>query len=374
MSKNSVAHYQRINGRRLLPSKYRGHRSSYGRRRRPWGRYLLLLVLLFVLLGLGAGGYLYTAPAGRPEADTTYILVAPGAKYPEFRQQLQSKLWLRYPRLFGWLADYRGLSSEPLRPGRYAITRDMNMAGVIDELQHGADVPLVLQPGALRTNVEILDFFAAQLWVKRDSLEAAFSDPALLSRYGMTRETLRAQLMRQPLTLRWTATGRELLDSIHSGYQRFWRGARSEAAQRLGLTPLQVTTLASIVESESAKRDEYSRIAGLYLNRLRQGIKLQSDPTVKYATGNFALKRIKGEHLATESPYNTYRVVGLPPAPIVLPHTATIDSVLAAEAHDYLYMCAREDFSGYHRFAARFSEHLVNAKLYQQELNKRGIN
>ena len=97
MSKNSVAHYQRINGRRLLPSKYRGHRSSYGRRRRPWGRYLLLLVLLFVLLGLGAGGYLYTAPAGRPEADTTYILVAPGAKYPELRQQLQSKLSISSP-------------------------------------------------------------------------------------------------------------------------------------------------------------------------------------------------------------------------------------------------------------------------------------
>lgn len=371
MSKRSVAHYQRLNGRKLLPSKHRRHASSSVRGR--ISRYLLGLVCLVSLILLSGYAYLSYTPAGRTQAETTYILIAPGTQYPELRQQLQTKLWLRYPRLFELLADYKGLSHESLRPGRYAITQSMSMTELIQELQQGTDVALQLTPGALRTDEEIIDFFASQLWTKRDSLSAALRDPQRLRQHGLTGQTLREQLLRSPMQLSWTITPDALMDSIAAHYQGFWQGKRISAARQLGLSPLEVTTLASIVESESAKPDEYRRIAGLYLNRLRQGIKLQSDPTVKYATGDFSLKRIKGEHLRIESPYNTYRVAGLPPAPIVLPRLATIDSVLAAEQHDYLYMCAREDFSGYHRFAAHFAEHMINAKRYQQELNKRGI-
>ncbi len=154
---------------------------------------------------------------------------------------------------------------------------------------------------------------------------------------------------------------------------RFWSKERRSKAASLGLTPSQVATIASIVEEETAKADEKPKVARLYLNRLKKGIKLQADPTVKFATGDFTLRRITGKHLAIESPYNTYKVNGLPPGPIRIPAAATIDAVLNAPKHDYIYMCAKEDFSGYHNFASDYATHMANARRYQAELNRRGI-
>ena len=247
------------------------------------------------------------------------------------------------------------------------------MLELVSLLQEGKDTPLQLTPPSIRQNAELVDFLAQHLWLKADSLRTLIADSALMAHYGTTSQAFYAEVIREPHTLRWATSGRELLDSIHAHYQRFWQGKRTSEAARLGLSPLEVTTLASIVESESSKRDEYRRIAGLYLNRLRKEMRLQSDPTVKYAVGNFDLKRIRSEHLSVNSPYNTYKVKGLPPTPIILPRTSTIDSVLAAETHDYIYMCAKEDFSGYHNFAATFAQHQQNAKRYQQALNDRGI-
>ncbi len=153
----------------------------------------------------------------------------------------------------------------------------------------------------------------------------------------------------------------------------FWTKERLDKAAKLGLTPVEVATIASIVEEESNKKDERPMIARLYINRVKQGMKLQADPTVKFATGNFALRRITGKHLRTDSPYNTYKNVGLPPGPIRVPNAATLDAVLNAPEHNYIYMCAKEDFSGRHNFAADYATHRKNAKKYQAALNRRGI-
>lgn len=369
MSKHSVARLQRLNGRRSFSSSRRG-----GSTRR-LGRWLFGLLLL-LLLALGAlGAYLYYIPAGRTATETTYIFVTPETDYPALSTQLKKKLWLRHPELFDKLAQWKGLAdpAHSLRPGRYAVTKEMTMLQLVDLLQHGSQAPLRLTPPTLRTTSEVVDFFAKHLWVKRDTLMQAFTDSTLLARYGIESRYFYARVLRLPIEVNWTISPSELLDSIQSNYSRFWKGERTEASTRLGLVPLQVLTLASIVESETAKPDEYRRIAGLYLNRLREGMRLQSDPTVKYALGDFGLQRIRGEHLKVNSPYNTYLYPGLPPSPILLPSTATIDSVLHAEPHAYLYMCAKEDFSGYHRFSASFTEHLANAKRYQEALNRRGI-
>ena len=163
------------------------------------------------------------------------------------------------------------------------------------------------------------------------------------------------------------------MSQVADSYKRFWTDERRAKARKLGLTPVGVATLASIVEEETAKADERPRVARLYLNRLNKGIKLQADPTVKFAIGDFAIRRISGRMLKTPSPYNTYIVVGLPPGPIRLVETATIDGVLDAPQHPYIYMCAKEDFSGYHNFATDYKSHIANARRYQAELNKRNI-
>lgn len=370
MSKYSVAQLQRLNGRRSFSSGRRG-----GRRGSTLRRWILGLLLVLILALAALAAYLYFIPAGRTSTETTYVFIQPGSDYRTLSTQLRKKLWLRFPEVFDRLALWRGLSDpqQPLRPGRYAVKKEMTMLQLIDHLQHGEQAPLTLTPPMLRTTAEVVDYFSQHLWVKRDSLQRAFSDSTLLSRYGIEPSYFYARVLRQPLEVKWTISAEELLDSIQSNYSRFWKGERTEAATRLGFAPLQVLTLASIVESETAKPEEYRRIAGLYLNRLREGMRLQSDPTVKYALGDFKLQRIRGEHLKVKSPYNTYLYAGLPPSPILLPSIATIDSVLKAESHGFLYMCAKEDFSGYHNFAATFAQHQQNAKRYQQALNDRGI-
>ena len=156
-------------------------------------------------------------------------------------------------------------------------------------------------------------------------------------------------------------------------HKRFWNSTRLAKAKAQGLTPDEVMTLASIVDEETAKDDEKPMVAGLYLNRLKRGMLLQADPTVKFALGEFELRRILYVHLQTDSPYNTYRYAGLPPGPIRIPSMSAIESVLNPERHPYIYMCAKEDFSGYHNFASTLTQHNANARRYQQALNKRGI-
>ena len=191
--------------------------------------------------------------------------------------------------------------------------------------------------------------------------------------YGMTKETIPAMLIPDTYEFYWTATPEQVLKKIHAAYKEFWNDGRRKKAKELGLTPTEVSTLASIVEEETAQPTEKGKVARLYLNRLEKGIMLQSDPTVKFAVGDFQLQRVMHKHLEINSPYNTYRNLGLPPGPIRLPEKTTLDAVLNAPQHDYIFMCAKEDFSGFHNFTASPDEHMANARRYQAALNRLGI-
>lgn len=194
-----------------------------------------------------------------------------------------------------------------------------------------------------------------------------------LKDWGVTPETAACLFIPNTYEVYWDITPAKLLQRMKREHDAYWTENRKKLAEKAGLTTNEVYTLASIVEQESANEKERPMIAGMYLNRLRQGMKLQADPTVKFALGNFGLRRILHEHLIVDSPYNTYQHEGLPVGPICIPSQNAIESVLHYAPHDYLYMCAKEDFSGTHNFAKTYAEHLMNARKYTDALNKRGI-
>ncbi len=264
--------------------------------------------------------------------------------------------------------------SPATRHGAYNIPIGTTPARAARRLTHGAQQPLDITINGQRTLPQLANYLSGRLDFSADSLIKAATDPELLAQYDLTPQQAMALFLNDTYEVYWTVSPRELLDKIGANYRRFWNETRRTKAKKLGLTPAEMMTVCSIVDEESNKADEKGTIGRLYINRLNKGMKLQADPTVRYATGDFTIRRIQGVHLKTPSPYNTYLNKGLPPGPIRTGAAKTIDLVLDAPPTDALYMCARADFSGYHDFASTYTEHQANARRYHQALNARGIN
>ena len=199
------------------------------------------------------------------------------------------------------------------------------------------------------------------------------SDTAYLAQYNLSPDKVIAIFIANTYQFNWNTGAETFFKRMKKEFDDFWTDERKQKAEKQGITPFEVITLASIVDEETAQPDEMNKIAGVYYNRLRQKMPLQADPTIKFAVGDFTLRRILTEHLAINSPYNTYKNIGLPPGPIRIPSMAALNAVLNPEEHNYVYFCAREDFSGYHNFAATYEEHLINARKYRDELDRRNI-
>ena len=259
------------------------------------------------------------------------------------------------------------------RQGAFKVKQGMSVFSAMRMLRSGAPAGVKFTFNNVRTLDEWCARWGQRFMVDADTMRAALADTALCARYGKTPTTIACLLIPDSYEFYWDITPEQLLDRMKGYYDRFWTAERQQAAQALGLTPDEVVIIASIVEEETAKRDERGKVARLYLNRIHTGMPLQADPTVKFALGDFGIRRLSVAMLRVESPYNTYRVAGLPPGPIRLPEKATIDAVLHAPQHNYIYMCAREDFSGYHNFTASYAEHNANANRYRAALNDRGI-
>ena len=259
------------------------------------------------------------------------------------------------------------------REGAYRIEQGTSPFTAARRIKNG------VQSGVKFTfnNVRTLDEWA-QRWGDTfmdgaDKMRKVLKDSAICAKYGKTPETIVCLLMPDTYEFYWDISPEKTLDRFNDYYNDFWTNERKAKAENLGLTPDEVSTIASIVEEETSKADERGKVARLYLNRYQQHMRLQADPTVKFALGDFSIKRITQPMTQVKSPYNTYRVDGLPPGPIRLPEKSTIDAVLNAPQHDYMYMCARADFSGYHDFTRDYASHLDNAHRYQAALNNRGI-
>lgn len=268
---------------------------------------------------------------------------------------------------FSFLARIKDYDKRIL-PGRYQLRRNMTNLQAIDVLSSGQRQGV----NVTFTNVRLVDELAEKITRNIGVTPAEFNNA--LDKFvetnteGFTKENVISMFLPNTYEVYYNVLPEELIDRMHDEYKKFWTEERVGKAKALGLTPLEVSTLASIVQAESIKKEEAPIIAGLYINRLKKGIPLQADPTLVFAAKDFTIKRVLNEHKEIDSPYNTYKYAGLPPGPINMPQLATLNAVLDYEKHSYLYMCAREDFSGFHNFATTLAEHSKNARRYQQAL------
>ncbi|MDE5773081.1 MAG: endolytic transglycosylase MltG [Muribaculaceae bacterium] len=261
-----------------------------------------------------------------------------------------------------------------LRFGAYDIPEGTSALKATYILSRGAESPFNLVINGVRDLDSFLPRIATRFYFPEDSLRSALARPEVMQRYGLTdTRQLPAIFLNDTYTFYWSASPDKVIEKIASNYENFWTPARRQRAQELGMTPLEISIIASIVDEETNQQSEKGRVGRLYINRLHKGMKLQADPTVRYAVGDFTIKRVTGKHLSVDSPYNTYRVKGLPPGPIRTTSKATLQAILDSEPSDDLYMCAKEDFSGSHNFASDYESHLANARRYQAALDSLGI-
>jgi UPF0755 protein len=262
---------------------------------------------------------------------------------------------------------------DHVKPGRYEIKPDAGNKKFISKLRSGDQDPVKLTFNNVRTKADLIEKIDKKLLFDSNKLLAMLNDTNVCKKYGFNKETIMCMFLPDTYFVYWDATEEAFLDRMKKEYDNFWNGQRIDDAHAINMSPVEIGTLASIVQSETNKVDEMPKVAAVYINRIAQGMPLQADPTVKFAVGDFSIKRILTKHLNINSPYNTYRNLGLPPGPIALPERAALKAVLNYEKSDNIFFCAKEDFSGYHNFAANLSDHNINAKKYHDALNQRGI-
>lgn len=293
--------------------------------------------------------------------------------YDMILQHLKSDKILKSSLSFDVLAKVLHYPKK-VKPGLYTIKPGMSNIDIVRMLRGGHQTPVVLRLHSIRTIQEACGKISHSLEIDSASLYAYLLDSSFLRKNTFTKENISAMFIPNSYEFYWNTSTENFVKRMKSEYDRFWNPKRLSQAEKLGLTPVEVSVLASIVQAEQQMHpDERPRIAGLYLNRLSDGMKLESDPTLIFALNDYSIRRVLKIHKEVESPYNTYKNFGLPPGPILIPDVSSIDAVLNAESHNYIFMCAKEDFSNYHNFAVDYSTHQDNAALFQAALNKKKI-
>lgn len=295
------------------------------------------------------------------------FVIKSGTTYRGVLEELGKQEFVNDMVSFGFLARIKDFDRN-IQPGRYMLRRNMTNLAAINALMAGRKEPVNIIFTHVRLLSELDEKITKNIGVTTEEFEDALADFLSNNEEGFTKETILCMFIPNTYQVYFNVVPSELVDRMHDEYVKFWTDERKSKAATIGLTPIEVSILASIVQAETVKQEEAATVAGLYINRLKKDIPLQADPTLVYALGDFTLKRVLNEHKEVDSPYNTYTHAGLPPGPINMPQIADLDAVLNYEKSKYLYMCAREDFSGYHNFATNLRAHNENAAKYQRAL------
>lgn len=305
-------------------------------------------------------------------SDHKFFYVHSQASYNTVVRALKDQGIVKNIRSFEWLArklDY----PRHVHPGKYKITEGMSNLDIIKLLRSGRQTPVRLIINKFRTKADFSAFVSRQLEPDSAAMMALLQDNVYLRQYGLDSNTALCAVIPNTYEFFWNTSAEDVFGKLESENRRFWNDKRRAEADSIGLTPKEVYIMASVIEEETNKTKDKRLIASVYLNRLRTGMHLAADPTVKFAVGDFTLRRIFSKQTSFVSPYNTYLNKGLPPGPICTPSINTIDAVLHAPKTDYYYFCAKPDFSGYSAFASTWSQHLKNARAYQKALDSLNI-
>ncbi|HBG71675.1 MAG: hypothetical protein A2W93_06810 [Bacteroidetes bacterium GWF2_43_63] len=334
----------------------------------------ILIVVFFVLLiaGTAAAWFVYSKAFSnnvnlKAKAEKIIYLPTDG-NIQNLYDTLQKYEILKSFSSFKMLAGYKNLENK-YKPGRYLITAGMTNNALVNMFASGRQIPVKITFNNIRTREELSKRVGSQLECGEESLLKTLTNKNTAEKFDLNEDNFLVLFIPNTYELYWNTSAEQFIDRMHSEWEKFWTADRMKKAENIGLTPAEVSVLASIVKGETNKSDEMDEIAGVYINRLNKGWKLQADPTVVFGIGDFTITRVLKKHLEFDSPYNTYMYEGLPPGPINLPDATVIDKVLNYTHHDYMYFCAREDFSGYHNFAVTSAQHSANARKYQQALN-----
>lgn len=331
-----------------------------------------IFILVFSLLAAMFSYYawqIFKTPNFEVKKKPFALLIPKGSTYESVLDTLEKHKLIRDELSFRFLAKVFNYPAR-VKPGRYLIYETTGNWELIRKLRNGSQDALKITISNIRLKEDLAGKLGRQLAYDSATIYHLLDSSTIVEPLGFTKETIPCLFIPDTYEVYWTTTFDDFLGKMKKSYDRFWTEKRIQEAKALGLTPTEVGILASIVYGESKESSEQARIAGVYWNRLQVNMPLQADPTIVFAWKDFTIKRVTGRYTAINSPFNTYRLSGLPPGPISIPNPKVMDKVLQLEKHDYLYFCAKEDFSGFHNFAVSYPEHLQNAAKYQKALDE----
>jgi UPF0755 protein len=340
---------------------------------------VLMFVILSALVGVSYFAYdlykkiLKINTSFGDDIKEQYINIQSNDDFSDVIALLENKNLLVDIYSFKWVSEKKNYINN-IKAGRYFINKNMNNNDLVNLLRSGKQSPVKVTFNNIRTLGEVSSKLSEFLEADSNEIHRSFIDPNFLKKNNFNTNNIISVFIPNTYEFYWNTSAEKLRKRMLKEYNSFWNRTRRNKAAKIKLTYAEISALASIVEKEqNIKKDERPMIAGLYLNRINQNMKLESDPTLIFALKDFSINRVLNKDKKVNSPYNTYKYKGLPPGPICIPSINSIDAVLNASDHDYIFMCAKEDFSGYHNFATNYRQHLVNARKYQRMLNKKKI-
>jgi UPF0755 protein len=329
-------------------------------------KIVTVLVVVLVIISLIIGMKLFGSSTNFSESKKYLYIQTGKASKEAVMSTIKDSAFIKNRKIFEFLAGKLKVWQR-LRPGRYEIKKGESLYSLIQKLRSGNQSPVNLIITKLRTKKDLASLIAKKFESDSTTVISFFNNNDSLKKFGIDTNTFLTAVLPNTYSLLWNSSPQKILSKLNEQKKKFWNTERIQKATKLGLTPDEVQVLASIVEEETIRHDEKPDIAAVYLNRLKKGMKLGADPTVKFAVGDFTLKRILFSHInsTASSPYNTYKNAGLPPGPICTASEITIDAVLNARENNYLFFCAKPNGNGYHTFSETAEEHYKNAKAYQ---------